>query len=95
MAGKGNLTLTGQLGDVMKESATAALTFVRSHAEEFGIETEVFSQQEFNQIGHGGQEQFGAFSYKPGFAINPLKFLLGLANKANENGVKIYQKSNK
>ena len=61
---------------------------------EFGIETEVFSQQEFNQIGHGGQEQFGAFSYKPGFAINPLKFLLGLANKANENGVKIYQKSN-
>ena len=61
---------------------------------EFGIETEVFSQEEFNQIGHGGKEQFGAFSYKPGFAINPLKFLLGLANEANESGVKIYQKSN-
>ena len=60
---------------------------------EFGIETEVFSQEEFNQIGHGGLEQFGAFSYKPGFAINPLKFLLGLANEANESGVKIYQKS--
>ena len=32
-------------------------------------------------------------SYKPGFAINPLKFVLGLANAANKAGVKIYQKS--
>ncbi|MBS56946.1 MAG: FAD-dependent oxidoreductase [Rickettsiales bacterium] len=60
---------------------------------EFGINTRLFSKEEFNEIGHGGEEQYGAFSYKPGFAINPLKFLLGLINQANKEGVKIYEKS--
>ncbi len=36
--GKGSLTITGQLGDVMKESAQIALSFVRSHPDEVGIE---------------------------------------------------------
>jgi ATP-dependent Lon protease len=38
MPGKGNLVMTGQLGDVMKESAQAALSFIRSRAESFDIE---------------------------------------------------------
>jgi ATP-dependent Lon protease len=41
MPGKGGLMLTGQLGDVMKESAQAALSYVKSHLEKLGIEKSV------------------------------------------------------
>ncbi len=44
MRGKGQVTITGQLGDVMQESARAALTFVRSRAEDLGIDAEVFEK---------------------------------------------------
>ena len=40
----GKLTLTGNLGDVMKESATLALEYLKSHSEEFGLSPEVFEQ---------------------------------------------------
>jgi len=45
MEGKGNLTLTGQLGEVMQESAQAALSYARSHAQEFG-----YADVEFDKI---------------------------------------------
>lgn len=48
MKGKGNLSLTGSLGDVMKESARAALSYARAHTKEFGISNQVFSQNDFH-----------------------------------------------
>jgi ATP-dependent Lon protease len=44
MEGKEDFILTGQLGDVMRESARAALSWIRSHADELGIEREVFER---------------------------------------------------
>ena len=46
--GKGKLTLTGQLGDVMKESAYAALSYIRSRTEKLKIDPEVFEQQDIH-----------------------------------------------
>jgi len=48
MKGKHGLTLTGQLGDVMKESATAALSFIRSHAKDFNIPENFYENQEIH-----------------------------------------------
>jgi ATP-dependent Lon protease len=48
MAGTGSLTLTGQLGDVMKESARAALSWLRTHAREYGIDPDFFKSAEMH-----------------------------------------------
>jgi ATP-dependent Lon protease len=47
-SGNGGLVLTGQLGDVMKESARIALSYVRGHAEELGIDESAFEGSEFH-----------------------------------------------
>jgi ATP-dependent Lon protease len=48
MPGKGKLILTGQLGDVMRESAQAALSYARSRAAEFGISDDYFSNHDIH-----------------------------------------------
>ena len=46
--GKGDLKLSGQLGDVMKESAHAAFSFIRTHAIELGIDPDVFTRKDIH-----------------------------------------------
>ena len=46
--GKGEIRLTGKLGDVMKESAQAALSFIRAHADEYGIDGEIFGKTDLH-----------------------------------------------
>ncbi len=48
MVGKGEVKLTGKLGDVMKESALAALSYIRSHAEKYGIDSESFGKTDLH-----------------------------------------------
>ena len=48
MKGKGQLSLTGSLGEVMKESAQAAVSYARAHAEELGIDGQIFSKNDFH-----------------------------------------------
>lgn len=48
MKGKGQLALTGSLGDVMKESAQAALSYARAHTKDLGIDIRIFSQNDFH-----------------------------------------------
>jgi ATP-dependent Lon protease len=48
MNGKGSLILTGQMGDVMKESAHAALSYTRAHSSEYGITDEFFASHDFH-----------------------------------------------
>lgn len=46
--GKGQLTLSGQLGDVMKESAVTALSYLKAHADDFGIDYRIFNHYDLH-----------------------------------------------
>jgi ATP-dependent Lon protease len=60
MPGKGKLILTGSLGDVMKESATAALTFLKSKSDTLSIKTDTFEKKDIhNHIPEGGTPKDG------------------------------------
>ncbi len=48
MQGKGDILLTGKLGDVMKESARAAISYIRAHADKYGIPDEVFEHKDIH-----------------------------------------------
>jgi ATP-dependent Lon protease len=48
MPGKGRVEITGQLGDVMKESAKAALSYVRSHADDLGVKTDSLDKEDLH-----------------------------------------------
>lgn len=48
MPGKGNIELTGKLGDVMKESARTAISYIRSIAEKYGVEAKYFEEHDFH-----------------------------------------------
>ncbi len=48
MSGKGKLVLTGKLGDVMKESAQAALSYIRARTDEFGIEPDFYDKYDIH-----------------------------------------------
>jgi ATP-dependent Lon protease len=58
--GKGELKLTGQLGDVMKESAAAALSYIKSHAAELSIDQRVFDESDIHvHVPAGAQPKEG------------------------------------
>lgn len=77
MPGKGNLMLTGQLGDVMKESAQAALSYIKAHAEDFNISNKMFTDYDLHiHVPAGGVPKDG-----PSAGITMLTSLLSVLTK--------------
>jgi ATP-dependent Lon protease len=82
MPGKGKLMLTGQLGDVMKESAQAALSYARAHAKEFGIPNKAFTNYDLHiHVPAGGIPKDG-----PSAGITMLTSILSALTQRPING---------
>lgn len=82
MPGKGKLTLTGQLGDVMKESAQAALSYARAHAKSFGIPDKIFTNFDLHiHVPAGGIPKDG-----PSAGITMLTSILSALTQRPING---------
>lgn len=81
MPGTGKLILTGRLGDVMKESAQAALSYARAHAHEFNIDAKLFSEYDLHiHIPAGGVPKDG-----PSAGITILSAMLSALTKRRIN----------
>ncbi len=86
-------------GDGMFEVAhrKQALEGMREYASAltglFGIETSLYTAEEFRAVGHDSTEQFGAMKMHVGFALHPLKFAHGLAQAATRHGAVLHPAS--
>ena len=78
MTGKGRQQITGQLGDVMKESVQAATSYVRSRAVEFGIEPPLFERKDIHvHVPEGATPKDGP-SAGAAIAISMISVLTGI-----------------
>lgn len=81
MPGSGKLILTGRLGEVMKESAQAALSYARTHADHFGIDTKLFTSYDLHvHVPAGGVPKDG-----PSAGITILSSILSALTKRAVN----------
>lgn len=94
MPGRGNLILTGQLGDVMKESCQAALSYIRARADQFGLPDKLFQKMDIHvHVPEGAVPKDGPSA---GLAIttaiisaltkNPVKRIVGMTGEVTLRG---------
>ena len=83
--GDGNLEVAHRPG-MLAELRDSAKALTRL----FGIDTRVFSPEEFAETGFQSTEQFGALHMKAGYGLNPLKLSLGLAGAAERHGAALH-----